>query len=110
MHSCPVHMWAACLMPLVSPCLSGRVQTSGEIATAAVFAYTSLLFGKPLPPNTAICAECTATGVISGRPLDAEMVAAAKLNGIDNVVLARYDAAIPLYLWRACSCIDRVSI
>lgn len=100
MHSCLVHMWTACLIPLVSPCLPGRMQMSGEIATAAVFAYTSLLFGKPLPPKTAISAECTATGILSGRPLDAEMVAAAQLNGIDSVVLVRYDGAILVSLAR----------
>lgn len=62
---------------------------SGEIATATVFACMSLFFGKPLRPHTAVCAACTATGVISGRPMDAKMVEAARLNGIDTVLLFR---------------------
>jgi hypothetical protein len=64
---------------------------SGVIATAVAFASFSLLFGKPVRPKTAICFECTTTGILSGRPMDAKMAEAARLNGIDMILLARYD-------------------
>jgi hypothetical protein len=62
------------------------------MATAA--GLVALLLGKPLPPHTAVAAVCFFNGVLMGRPMDNEMLLAAKRNGIQHILLHGYDRNI----------------
>jgi hypothetical protein len=61
-----------------------------EVSMATAAGFVTLLLGKPLPPHTAVAMACSLKGVLTGVPMDDEMLWAAKRNHIKHILLDRY--------------------
>lgn len=70
------------------------LQTAPQLSLATAAGLFTLLVGKPLKRNTAVAATCNLDGYLSGYPMDDQMLLAAKRNGIEHIILYRYDCHI----------------
>lgn len=69
-------------------------QVVPEVSMATAAGLVALLLGKPLPPHTAAAMACSLKGVLTGSPMDDEMLLAAKRNKIEHILLDRYDRSV----------------
>lgn len=70
------------------------LQMAPEVSMATAAGFVTLLLGKPLPPHTAVAAACSLSGILTGSPMDDEMLWTAKRSQMKHILLDRYVRSI----------------